>query len=78
MVTMNHRIRRSHARYAAPETPLHTRSRDRLARRRMLEAPFAPVPDLPGTSAMRGVTIGAPVALALWAAAAWAVSPILF
>lgn len=75
MATMNHRLHRSRVRYAEPATAPHMRSRDRLARRRMLEAPFAPVPDLPGSSAARGITIGIPVAFALWALAAWAVTP---
>ena len=72
---MNHRLRRSHVRYAAPVAPAHVATRDRLERRRLLAAPLAPVPDVSGTSAARGITIGTPFALALWALVAWSVAP---
>ena len=74
---MNHRLRRSHVRYAAPVAPAHVTTHDRLQRRRLMTAPFAPVPDVPGTSAARGITFGTPFALALWALVAWSVAPAL-
>ncbi len=69
--------RRSRVRYAAPTAPPHGRSRGRLERRRVMVAPFPPVPDLPSASAARGVAMAIPVALSLWALLALAALAVL-